>query len=165
MQKDNPLLFVILLAVGLFMASGKKLPVKLPIPLGKPSPSKVDIVYPEPSPELKAKVAPVTERLSGGDKEDAAHLAALYAALADAIRRETEQIKTTSQLRMANKKAGAILFARRSIAGKYPGLRETLDGIVSDALGRENKQLDDATRKMAADVFSALAWACHQAAK
>lgn len=168
-KKDNPIVFVAMLAAALYMMSGGKLPdIKIPsIPFPGGKPAVESVVYPEPSAELKTKVSEVTARFAAVEnhKEDAAHLAALYAALADAIARDDSNISSTGQIRIANKKAGAILFAKRSIAGKYPGLRETVEGIVADALGKENKPLDDALRKKAVDVFNALAWACYQAAK
>ena len=120
---------------------------------------------PEPIPApsddaLRAAVAPVRAKLAG-HQEDGRRLASLYSSLADVLARDQGKvITTTAQLRELNRRAGLLAFQKTGIAGKYSGLAEAIDKVLTDRIGLDNVALDSAKQTAAIESFRALAWAC-----
>lgn len=139
-------------------------------PISKPNVvDSIVVVTPPESSELRDKCKLVTDILSSSlskdKKQDARRLSDLYIDLATLVELDGDEevIKTTEEIRQANGLSGAML--RMNIKGKYPGLADAAQVIISSQVGDDVVPLDSDLRKKAVDAFRALAWACNQESK
>lgn len=138
----------------------------------KPKPSVVDnivVITPPENLDLRKNCKLLTDILdtssSKDKKEDFRRLSDLYMDLATLVELDgdDEVIKTTEEIRQANSLSGAML--RMNIKGKYPGLSDAAQVIVTGHIGNDVVPLDSELRKKSAEAFRALAWAYNEGAK
>ncbi len=94
-----------------------------------------------------------------------AELAALHVCLAEAIKRDTENVNTTAKVRELNNRAGSLYYQKwgRSLDDEAPGVNEKMKTAMEAAMGgKENKALDAATRAKVVAAYLAVAWAFAQ---
>jgi hypothetical protein len=116
-----------------------------------------------PSNELQQIVNNLLDYAKNNIEEaDRADLQSFYYDFADVVRRDTDLIETTADLRNTHVKAGKLMFQRTGIDGKYAGLPEIIDGILADTLTLEVKPLNNAE---AASVLNAISWAFYMGGK
>jgi len=128
--------------------------------------SEKDVAKPT-DPILLEACEPVTKLLKSGStrKADSQRLSSLYFDLATLISLDNDEevIKTTMEIREANKLAGSM--SRLNLKDKYPGLAEACNSLVVAGIGENDVVLDKETRQRAVETFMALSWACSQGAK
>ena len=136
----------------------------------RPQPAVVDVVeVSAPVGEgLRNKANVVVEILknSGSDRKvDGKRLASLYLDLSTLVSLDgdDEVVKTTEDIRQANRLAGTML--KLDIKNKYPKLAEAAKAVIVEAIGDEVSLLNKESRVQAAEGFKALSWACLQGAK
>lgn len=163
MNNKNIILIVglLLLGIGLF---GSKLFEQSSVILPKTTAS---ISEPKDT-KLRDLCVEVTNALkSGGSSRfnDGKKLCSLYLDLADLIKLdgEDEIIKTTEEIRQANRLSGLLLHLK--IRDKYDHLAERANDVISYGIGDNVVQLDKELRQKAVESFQALAWACNEGAK
>lgn len=76
---------------------------------------------------------------------------------------EDEVVSSTEDILNANILAGKML--RLNIKGKYPGLAEASEQLLTNQLGEDNVALSEDLRKSAIDSFRGLSWAFYQGSK
>lgn len=154
----------ILLVLGLFKPNITNI-----LPINKPDVvDSIVIVTPPQNEELRKKCQLVIDVLKSGSsdrKKDGNRLSDLYMDIATLIELdgENEVVKTTEEIRQANSLCGAML--RLDIKGKYPGLSDGAQVVVSSCIGDDIVPLDPELRKKAVEAFRGLAWACSEGAK
>lgn len=162
---NNKLLLVVgaaLLLFGLFKPN-------LNFPINKPDNTNIVVVTPPESSELRDKcksVRDIFKTSSAPDKkQDARRLSDLCMDLATLVELDGDEevVKTTEEIRQANALSGAML--RMNIKGKYPGLSDGAQLVISSQIGDDIAPLNSELRKKAADAFRALAWACNEESK
>jgi len=162
---NNKILLVIaaiLVLLGLFKPN-------LSFPVSNNQPRNVQVSVEEPSSqELKDKAQEVVKAMVNGSadrKADGIRLASLYSDMATLIELdgENEVIKSTEEIRQANKLVGPML--KLDIKGKYPDLSSTAENLVVTAIGKDNVLLNKELRSGAVNGFKALAWACNEGSK
>lgn len=129
--------------------------------------NKVVVVKPSDQDTLDA-CAKVTNALKNGGSsrsQDGVRLASLYMDMAMLIELagNEEIIKTTEEIRQANKLSGTML--QLELKDKYPDLSEAAESLVTTLIGNDNVALNEQTRKKASEAFKALAWACFEGSK
>ena len=120
---------------------------------------------PTPSAALQKLVEPLATFAASRilDTGDLLNLTEFYYDFADTVRRDNARVvSTTAMFRSVYMDAGALMFQQTGMKGKYAGLSEIVDGIVSDYVGLDIVQLN-ATKT--ADVLNAVAWAFYQPLK
>jgi hypothetical protein len=165
MNTKNILLGValLLISIGIFKPniSSWGLPNRNP---SVPS-ENLDLV--KPSEELLPMVDDVVKALSVSSdrKIDGKRLASLYNDIATLISldKENEVIKTTEDIRQANRLSGLML--KLDIRGKYPDLPEANEALVKAVIGDDQVLLNQDLREKAVDGFKALSWACNEGSK
>jgi hypothetical protein len=137
----------------------------LPEKLTLPSLPPVAVTVTEPSPEMKTKVSPVIAALASASPVDRAVWAATWekAALVvsgDAVQPEVAFTDTRS-LRQFTVLALDISWRRLAgnKAGKYPGLREAVETVLGETVGKEVVPVTPELRRAYADAARAIAWA------
>jgi hypothetical protein len=165
MNTKNILLGValLLISIGIFKPdiSSWGLPNRNP---SVPS-ENLDLV--KPSEELLPMANDVVKALSVSSdrKVDGKRLASLYNDIATLISldKENEVIKTTEDIRQANRLSGLML--KLDIRGKYPDLPEANEALVKAVIGDDQVLLNPELREKAVDGFKALSWACNEGSK
>jgi hypothetical protein len=138
-------------------------------PISKPDNTNIVVVTPPESSELRDKcklVRDVFQDSTARDKkQDARRLSDLCMDLATLVELDGDEevVKTTEEIRQANALSGAML--RMNIKGKYPGLSDGAQLVISSQIGDDIAPLNSELRKKAADAFRALAWACNEESK
>lgn len=134
---------------------------------GNNKPSVVDIVKPNNKDLLESCLDVVKSLKSGGRNSvsDAKRLSSLYSdlALLVSLDGENEVIKTTDDVRQANRLSGVML--QLDLKGKYKDLASSCNNVLVAAIGDDSVLLDKTLRAKAVDGFKALAWACDEATK
>ena len=162
---NNKLLLVVgaaLLLFGLFKPNFN-------FPINKPDNTNIVVVTPPESAELRDKcklVRDIFKTSSAQDKkQDARRLSDLCMDLATLVELDGDEevVKTTEEIRQANALSGAML--RMNIKGKYPGLSDGAQLVISSQIGDDIAPLNSELRKKAVDAFRALAWACNEESK
>ena len=162
---NNKLLLVAgvaLLLFGLFKPN-------LNFPISKPDNTNIVVVVPPESSELRDKCKSVRDILKTSSaqdkKQDARRLSDLCMDLATLVELDGDEevVKTTEEIRQANALSGAML--RMNIKGKYPGLSDGAQLVISSQIGDDIAPLNSELRKKAADAFRALAWAFNEESK
>lgn len=122
---------------------------------------------PTPSTDLVTLVQPITLVFSGTDrvtiKTDTARLASFYTTLASQVQTDgagTKKITDTALLRQVHTTAGQLGLT--GLKGKYPGLADAVDKVITNKLGLDVTALTDAKRQDAVNTFNAIAWALLQ---
>tara|TARA_R100000152_G_C6671593_1_gene107770 strand:- start:34 stop:531 length:498 start_codon:yes stop_codon:yes gene_type:complete len=136
-----------------------------------PTPSVVDtITIDEPKDsDLKKLAEDVRDCFltsnSSTRSSDALILANLYKDIARLISLEkTEEIVTSTEtIRQVNVLCGSMLDL--DIRGKYYGLGEAAEKLVTSTIGQENVKMTEELRAKSVDCFNALAWACSEGSK
>ncbi|MEA1999537.1 MAG: hypothetical protein U9N61_09510 [Euryarchaeota archaeon] len=160
-QEEGPRTFELIVA-----ENGPKVPVleiaSHKIQYGKnlnPEP----LPIPEPPPTLQQKVQPIIDLMADNNSlvaGDLLNLAEFYFDFADIVRRDNGVIiENTLIFRNTYIKAGALMFQQTGMLGRYSGLSEIVDGIISDYIGLDVIPLN-ATKT--ADILNAVAWAFYQ---
>lgn len=165
MNTKNILLGValLLISIGIFKPdiSSWSLPHRNP---SIPS-ENLDLV--KPSEELLPMVDDIVKALSVSSdrKMDGKRLASLYNDIATLISldKENEVIKTTEDIRQANRLSGLML--KLDIKGKYPDLPEANEALMKQAIGDDQVLLNQDLREKAVNGFKALSWACNEGSK
>jgi hypothetical protein len=158
---NNKTLLIILACVLLFIGIFKpNLGVVVP---NNEIPS-VKVVEPT-NKELKEACLEVSKILQKGSSSDALRLSSLYSDLGDliSIDGEDEIIKSTEEIRQANRLSGLLL--KLNIKGKYPDLAEATQKVIVIGMGDEDVSLDKDLRQKAVESFKALAWGCKEGSK
>lgn len=153
----------ILVAIGLFKPSITD--------VFRPQPTPIVVIddkdLPKPSDVLLERANDVVKAFSVNSdrKIDAKRLANLYKDIADlvALDGDNEIIKTTDEIRQANKLAG--IFLQLNIKDKYPDLSEAAQGLMVAAIGDDSVSLNAELRQKTVEGFRALAWACNEGSK
>lgn len=165
MSKEKILLVIasILILLGLFKPDFTSL-----IPVSVPSVVDVINVDPPTDENLKALADKVVECFKSGSsdrKTEALKLAELYydISILVSLDAEEEAISSTEAIRQANMLAGPML--RMKIKGKYDGLAEAADNLVTSNIGTENVKLTEELRDKSVEAFLALSWACLEGSK
>jgi len=74
---------------------------------------------------------------------------------------EEPTLTTTESLRAVH--VAVLGFIWKGMAnnspGKYPGLSEAINGVLSEVIGEESQQLTTEKRQKAVDLYEAIAWA------
>jgi len=158
----------ILLVVGIGLLSLGLIKPNLNFPISNPNNNTIVVVTPPQEKELKDRCQSVIDALIAGSsdrKKDAVRLSELYMDLATLIELdgEDEVVKTTEEVRQANTLCGAML--RMNIKGKYPGLAEAAQIVISSQIGDDIIPLDASLRQKSSEAFRALAWACNEGSK
>lgn len=113
----------------------------------------------EPTEEMKTLASGLSDLVVGEDAGvDKVRLAQFYAQLSHVVRKEPDFLKTTGQFREYNSTSGQINFAGIAMKGKYSGLGEAVDNVISEAIGLDNVSLDSAKRNRLADTLAAISW-------
>ena len=149
---------VFLLLIGIFKPN-----LDTFFPDSKPVPT-INVVEPT-DPELKESCLAVATILKNGKSSDALRLSSLYSDIGDliALDGENEVIKTTEEIRQANKLSGSLL--RLDIKGKYEGLATAGEKVIVVSIGQDDLPLDKELRNKSVTAFKALAWACKEGSK
>ena len=149
---------VFLLLIGIFKPN-----LDTFFPDSKPVPT-INVVEPT-DPELKESCLAVATILKNGKSYDALRLSSLYSDIGDliALDGENEVIKTTEEIRQANKLSGSLL--RLDIKGKYEGLATAAEKVIVVSIGQDDLPLDKELRNKSVTAFKALAWACKEGSK
>ena len=149
---------VFLLLIGIFKPN-----LDTFFPDSKPVPT-INVVEPT-DPELKESCLAVATILKNGKSSDALRLSSLYSDIGDliALDGENEVIKTTEEIRQANKLSGSLL--RLDIKGKYDGLATAAEKVIVVSIGQDDLPLDKELRNKSVTAFKALAWACKEGSK
>lgn len=136
---------------------------------GKPGPSPTpvpSIPEPEtPSTALQRLVEPLAALAANKilDTGDLLNLTEFYFDFADVVRRDAaDVIATTATFRAVYMDAGGLMFQQTGMKGKYAGLSEIVDGIISDYIGLDIESLDAVKTS---DVLNAVAWTFYQPLK
>ena len=137
------------------------------LPNRNPSVPSENLDLVKPSEELLPMVENIVKALSisSDRKVDGKRLASLYNDMATLISldEKDEIIKTTEDIRQANKLSGLML--KLDIKGKYPDLPEANEALVKEAIGDDQVLLNPDLRTKAVNGFKALAWACNEGSK
>lgn len=137
------------------------------LPNRNPSVPSENLDLVKPSEELLPMVENIVKALSVSSdrKIDGKRLASLYSDMATLISldEKDEIIKTTEDIRQANKLSGLML--KLDIKGKYPDLPEANEALVKEAIGDDQVLLNPDLRAKAVNGFKALAWACNEGSK
>ena len=159
---------ILLTIGGLLLLFGLIRP-DLNFPINKPDNTNIVVVTPPESSELRDKckfVRDIFQASSSKDKkQDSRRLSDLYMDLATLVELDGDEevVKTTEEIKQANSLSGAML--RMNIKGKYPGLSDACQLVISSQVGDDISPLDSELRKKAVDAFRALAWACNEESK
>lgn len=144
---------LVLIIVGLF---GEPLWEKLKEIDINPNPP---ITVVEPTLEYKTLVQPIVDM--DIEEKDSILMSCFFDQLSSVIRNDEEFIKTTGQFREFNITAGGLNF-KNQIEGDYPDLGETIDTIIMQSIGKEDKEMDSPTRANLSDTLSAISWGVTQ---
>ena len=149
---------VFLLLIGIFKPNLDTI-----FPDSKPGPT-INVVEPT-DPELKESCLALATILRNGKSSDALRLSSLYSDIGDliALDGENEVIKSTEEIRQANKLSGSLL--RLDIKGKYEGLATAAEKVIVVSIGQDDLPLDKELRNKSVTAFKALAWACKEGSK
>lgn len=119
----------------------------------------------EPSDSMKATIRPVLKVVQTMNAIDRLWLNHIYTNAADVVKIDgvidPPVMTTTEGLRAVH--VSILKFIWRGMAdnqpGKYPGLKEAIDSVVTEAIGDTRKPLTPELRQKACEVFEAIAWA------
>lgn len=120
---------------------------------------KPPITVVEPSLEYKTLVKPIIDMEIEGN--DSILMSTFFDQLSSVVRNDEQFIKTTGQFRQFNITAGGLNF-KNQIKGDYPDLGETIDGIIMQSIGKEDKAMDSKTRTDLSDTLNAISWGVTQ---
>lgn len=119
----------------------------------------------EPSSEMKNAVQPVVKIAKDMSPIDRLWLQNVYLNCARVVAAdgivEEPTVTTTDSLRAVH--VAVLGFIWKGMAnnspGKYRGLSEAIDGVLSGVIGDESQQLTAEKRQKAVDLYEAIAWA------
>lgn len=153
----------VLICVGVFKPSLSIKPIIAPDNIDT-----IVVITPPVDEALKESCQKVIEILQNGGEpriKDGKKLASLYMDLSTLISLdgENEVIKTTEEIRQANRISGLMLDM--NIKGRYPDLAAAANGVIVASIGDDVMILDAPLRSKAAESFRALAWACNEGTK
>lgn len=119
----------------------------------------------EPSQEMKDVVKPVVKVVSKMSPLDRVWLNSIYTGAANVVTAdglvEPQVIVTTEGLQAVH--FAILKFIWNGMAdnkpGEYEGLKEAIDGAITEAIGDTKRPMTPELRKKAAEVFEAIAWA------
>lgn len=161
------LLLTIVLVVLLALAIQSTFEAPPPAgPDGQPSPEPVKIIFREPSAELREKLQPVIQLMTGDPT--AADLAFFYRNVSRLIEPDDETgltgTVTAEQARRLHREAGLALHRADPVTSYHEDLKPLLETLFVETVGRENKRLGDDDRKKIVNLFEGIAWALWSAA-
>lgn len=153
----------ILICFGIFKPNLSSKPIITP-----DNTDTIVVITPPADETLKESCQKVIEILRNGGEsraKDGKKLASLYMDLSTLISLdgENEIIKTTEEIRQANRISGLMLDM--NIRGKYPDLASAANNVIVTSIGDDVVILDQSLRSKAAESFRALAWACNEGTK
>lgn len=131
-----------------------------PAPAPEPTPEPVPEPIPEPGPVILEPSEEMKSFVSKIEQVEDEELVEFYLAFSDLVSRDSEVIGSTGHIRTAHSRAGRLMFQQTGMKGKYPGLAVAIDEALMAALGKEDQKLTPELRRKAADIFTAIAWAC-----
>ena len=95
-----------------------------------------------PPPRTAVESGPVSKALSSASSADRATVAAIYRALGAVTKRDQgSQIGTSAVWRSVHSAALRLSVGSTSLVGKYPGLDEAVDNVLSERVGLNNISL------------------------
>jgi hypothetical protein len=111
------------------------------------------------------EVVSLLKGYSSPDKSDFKKLRDLYLDLGRLVQLdgEDEVIKSTEDLRQANKLAGVML--KLDIKGKYPDLAKECQDVIIAAIGDDDVSLSKELRPKGVEGFNGLAWSFNEGSK
>lgn len=127
-----------------------------------PNPPAVTVTTPQPSPEILAMAAPVKEYLPKMTPKDRIYLGHFYDAVAHVLLRDGERdvpIVTDTKKFEAFHGGSLRLAVNKSDVGKYGDLGVAIDKVFLDAVGADEKSVDDDVRAKLVAACGALSWA------
>lgn len=119
---------------------------------------------PTPVPRMLEEVRPVAEIMRNAGIMDRLIFASVLEQCADAAEDKLADVKVTFDntlgLQVFTEQALRVAWARIADAsGKYPGLNDTVEGLMADTLGTEIKPITPEILRDYADLCRALAYA------
>ena len=126
-----------------------------------PQPDIAPVNDPQPSPEMLRMAAPVREFLSKMTPKDRLYLSHFYDAVRYVLLRDGEReepiIADTKKFEVFH--AGSLRLAvNKSDVGKYGELGDAIDKVFLDAVGADEKPVDDELRQKLLAACGALSW-------
>lgn len=126
-----------------------------------PPPDSPDLSTPKPAVEFMAWAEPLRPVLPKMIVKDRLYLASLYEAMAYVLVNDGERtdsiISDTTKFTAFH--AGTLNLAiKRANVGKYAGLGEAIDQVFMQAVGPDQKKVDDDTRARLVAACGTLAW-------
>ncbi len=119
-----------------------------------------------PTPLLQATVAELAAFSNRVEAQDLLNLTEFYLDFADVVRRDglasKPVVNTTSIFRSTYMNAGGLMFQQTGMQGKYDGMAEIVDSIITSELGLDIVPFD---AQKTAEVLNAVAWAYYQGGK
>lgn len=113
---------------------------------------------PEPTAEYKSKASGIGDLIVGEDSaRDKKMISQFYAQFSKIIE-NSDFLETTQQFRSYNVNAGKLNFSGVSLAGKYSGLAEKIDGVIINEIGKQNKKFDSSDKKNLSNILAAISW-------
>jgi hypothetical protein len=127
-----------------------------------PQPESSPATAPQPSPAMLAMAAPVREFLAKMTPKDRLYLSNFYDAVRYVLLRDGERdepiIADTKKFEAFH--AGSLRLAvNKSDVGKYGELGDAIDKVFLDAVGADERPVDDDLRKKLVAACGALSWA------
>ncbi len=126
-----------------------------------PQPESSPATAPQPSPAMLAMAAPVREFLTKMTPKDRLYLSHFYDAVRYVLARDGERdepiIVDTKKFEVFH--AGSLRLAvNKSDVGKYGELGDAIDKVFLDAVGADEKPVDDELRAKLVAACGALSW-------
>ena len=126
-----------------------------------PQPESSPATAPQPSPEMLKMAAPVKEFLSKMTPKDRLYLSHFYDAVRYVLLRDGEReepiIADTKKFEVFH--AGSLRLAvNKSDVGKYGELGDAIDKVFLDAVGADEKPVDDDLRAKLLAACGSLSW-------
>ena len=168
----TPKNFWVLVVVGLFVvnAPSKGLPGSLVALVRQLVPMVPGVVRPVDDLTLPAAYRPLNRDLAALTREEVRMLGEFYSGLARALKADPpdEPVLTTVEGIRAAHRAG-LLFLWRGILNippdKYPSLRDSIEGVLSDAIGKADVPLSPTIKQAAIACFEQVAALCQNATR
>lgn len=141
----------LLLLVSLLFPNGVSIPTQPVTPV-------TPVVPDEPKPAPNAD-ATIVKLLAAAPKEDKAHIAGIYAALIDVLKRDGGKlVKTTEQWAMLHANQLQLAVGGTALKGKYAGLDAAIEAVFEAKLGKDKEvaPADEATRNKIIDACTVI---------
>lgn len=163
---NNKLVLIIGLALIAFSYSDIDLNL---LPWGNIEPSASYVVDPPSDETLLVdckNIVGILQQYNGStSRQDCIKLSSLFYDMSVLLSLDNNDkvISSTEDILNANTLAGKMLGL--NIKGKYPGLAEVSEQLLTNSIGKENVTLNEDLRQSAVEAFQGLSWAFYQGSK